>query len=96
MTEIIYAGFGGAFMYALFSVLQMIISIIYFIIIIRVLLSWVNPDPYNPLVQIIYGITEPILRPFRRILPPIGGLDLSPILLILALVFIQTFIARLF
>ena len=96
MPEFYAAGFGGAFMFALYRVIDMIISLIYFIIIIRVLLSWVSPDPYNPVVRIIYGITEPIMRPFRRILPPIGGLDLSPILLILALVFIQTFLARLF
>ncbi|MBU1627235.1 YggT family protein [bacterium] len=96
MPHYIGADFGGAFSFALLNVLQMIISMVYFIIIIRVLLSWVNPDPYNPIVQIIYGITEPILKPFRRILPPIRGLDLSPILLILALVFIQTFLARLF
>ena len=96
MPEFIGADFGGAFSFALYNVIQMIISIIDFIIIIRVLLSWVNPDPYNPIVQIIYGITEPIMKPFRRILPPIGGFDLSPILLILVLVFIQAFLARLF
>lgn len=96
MNEFAAAGIGGAFSFALLNVVQMVISIIYFIIIIRVLISWVSPDPYNPIVQMIYGITEPMLRPFRRILPPIRGLDLSPILLILALVFIQSFLARLF
>jgi YggT family protein len=96
MPHYIGANIGGAFSFALFNVIQMIISMVYFIVIIRVLLSWVSPDPYNPIVQIIYGITEPILKPFRRILPPIRGMDLSPILLIMALVFLQTFLAKLF
>ena len=50
------------------------------VILIGALLSWVSPDPYNPVVQAIYGISEPLLAPFRRIIPNIGGLDISPIL----------------
>jgi YggT family protein len=95
MVVFAQAGFGNAFMGSLLTVVNMVLSIVYFIIIIRVLISWVNPDPYNPIVQVIYGITEPIMKPFRRILPPIGGFDLSPILLILVLVFLQTFISGL-
>lgn len=49
------------------------------IIIVGALLSWVSPDPYNPVVQTIYGISEPLLRPFRKIIPTFGGLDISPI-----------------
>lgn len=49
------------------------------VIIIGALLSWVSPDPYNPVVQTIYGISEPLLAPFRKIIPNIGGLDISPI-----------------
>ncbi len=49
------------------------------IIIVGALLSWVSPDPYNPVVQTIYGISEPLLMPFRRIIPNLGGLDISPI-----------------
>ena len=49
------------------------------IIIVGALLSWVSPDPSNPVVQAVYGISEPLLRPFRRFVPLIGGLDLSPI-----------------
>lgn len=49
------------------------------IILVSVLLSWVSPSPYNPVVQTIYGISEPLLAPFRRIIPPIAGLDLSPV-----------------
>ena len=53
------------------------------IIFVGVLLSWVSPDPYNPIVQTIYGISEPLLRPFRKIIPTLGGLDISPILALL-------------
>ncbi len=50
------------------------------VIIIGALLSWVSPDPYNPIVQTIYSISEPLLEPFRRFVPYLGGLDISPIL----------------
>jgi YggT family protein len=49
------------------------------VIIVGALLSWVSPDPYNPVVQAIYGISEPLLAPFRRFVPPIGGIDITPI-----------------
>lgn len=53
------------------------------VIIAGALLSWVSPDPYNPIVQAIYGISEPFLAPFRRIVPGLGGLDISPIIALL-------------
>ena len=53
------------------------------VIIVGALLSWVSPDPYNPVVQTIYGISEPLLAPFRKIIPNLGGLDISPIAAIL-------------
>ena len=53
------------------------------VIIVGALLSWVSPDPYNPVVQAIYGISEPLLAPFRRFVPPLAGLDISPIIAIL-------------
>ncbi len=62
------------------------------IIIIRALLSWVNPDPWNPIVRFLYRVTEPVLRPIRRRLPWQTGIDFSPILVILALVFLQRFL----
>jgi len=49
------------------------------VIIVGALLSWVSPDPYNPVVQTIYGISEPLLMPFRKIIPNLGGLDISPV-----------------
>jgi YggT family protein len=55
------------------------------VIIIRALISWVSPDPYNPIVRILSQITEPVLRPLRRLVPPhkTGGIDLSPLIAIL-------------
>ena len=55
------------------------------ILIIRAILSWVNPNPYNPVVQILYRITEPVLAPVRRVVPPVGGLDLSPLVVLVAI-----------
>jgi YggT family protein len=63
------------------------------LIIIRALLTWVNPDPYNPIVRFIVRATEPVLRPIRQRLPMYQiGLDLSPMIAILAIIFLQRFI----
>jgi len=61
------------------------------IIIIRALLSWVNPDPWNPVVRFLYQVTEPVLRPIRRRLPP-TGIDFSPAIVILIIYFLQWFL----
>ena len=63
------------------------------IIIIRALISWVNPDPWNPIVRFLYQVTEPVLRPIRRRLP-IAGIDLSPMVVILVIYFLQRFLVR--
>ena len=83
----------GNFFVALARVLDMIIPLLYWLIIIRAVISWFNPDPYNFLVQLLYKLTEPILYPFRRIIPMHNiGIDISPILAILALVFLKYFL----
>lgn len=89
---------GGAFMVAVLDVLFAILSVIQWLVIIAAVITWVNPDPRNPIVQFLYRSTEPILRPFRRLLPPgrTGGIDFSPLLVILAIIFIRTFLSRLF
>ncbi len=58
-------------------------------ILARVLLSWVQVDPYNPLVQLLFQVTEPILEPFRRVIPPIGMIDISPVVAIVVLQIVQ-------
>jgi YggT family protein len=62
-----------------------------YVIIAAALISWVSPDPRNPIVQVLRQITEPVLAPVRRMLPPwkTGGLDLSPIIVLLAIQFIE-------
>ena len=83
--------FALGFGYSLLRLVLGLLDVYTWIIIIRALLSWVNPDPYNPIVQILYRITEPVLRPFRRLLPPrkLGGLDVSPMVVILLVQFVK-------
>ena len=61
------------------------LNLFIFAILIRVILSWISPGGYNPIVAIIHSITNPVLRPFQRFLPPMGGLDLSPLVVIVLL-----------
>jgi YggT family protein len=78
---------------ALAYILNMALTIYMWVIIARAILSWVNPDPYNPIVRFLYNITEPVLWWVRRRVPLIfGGLDLSPLLVLLAIVFLQRFL----
>ncbi|NPA15102.1 MAG: YggT family protein [Deferribacteres bacterium] len=80
------------FIRALAYILDMVLKLYFWIIIIRAIISWVNPDPYNPIVRFLYQVTEPVLRPIRRIIPPIGGIDLSPMVVILVIYFLQIFL----
>lgn len=68
----------------LMQLVNIIFSIFELLILARVLISWVNADRYNPIVQFIYQLTEPILAPVRRILPTPGMMDFSPIVVIIA------------
>jgi len=78
---------------ALAFVLDLGLTIYLWLIIARALLSWVNPDPYNPIVRFLYNVTEPVLGWVRRRVPLIfGGLDLSPLLVLLAIIFLQRFL----
>ena len=71
-------------------VLDIILSVYMWVIIIRALISWVNPDPYNPIVQILTRLTEPALRPIRKLVPPYKiGIDLSPFIAVLVIIFLQ-------
>lgn len=63
-----------------------------FLIFIGVILSWFHPDPRNPIVSLLYSLTEPVLRPARRIIPPIGGLDLSPMIVLIILYVLLIFL----
>ncbi|MBI5454316.1 MAG: YggT family protein [Deltaproteobacteria bacterium] len=76
---------------AIAQILDIALSVYLWIIIARALISWVNPDPYNPIVRFLYQITEPLLYRVRRVVPFLGGLDLSPMIVILAIYFIKRF-----
>lgn len=83
------------FVGAIAAILGYIVRILSWLIIIRALISWVNPDPYNIIVQFLHRVTEPILVPFRKIIPTYNiGIDISPILAILCLWFVRLFIVR--
>lgn len=79
------------FVRALASIADIILSIFYWLILIRALISWVNPDPGNVIVQFLYKATEPVLSPIRRMLPSMR-VDLSPIIVFLAIIFLRGFI----
>jgi YggT family protein len=78
---------------ALASILSLSLTIYMWVIIARALLSWVNPDPYNPIVRFLYNVTEPVLGWVRRRVPVVyAGLDLAPLLVLLAIIFLQRFL----
>src|SRR6202167_1934526 len=81
----------GNFIDALAYIINALLFIMYWLILIRALLSWVNPDPFNPIVQFLMRITEPVLEPVRRLLPPLP-LDISPIIVFFIILFLQKFL----
>lgn len=78
---------------AIAKVLDIVLNLYMWIIIIRAIISWVNPDPYNPIIRFLYQITEPVLSPIRRIIPTYTtGIDFSPIIVFLLIIFLQNFL----
>lgn len=80
------------FIMALAHLIDFVLWAYTIIIIGRVIVSWVNADPYNPIVRFLYEVTEPLLGRIRRFLPALGGIDFSPLVLILALTFLKDFL----
>jgi YggT family protein len=81
------------FIVALAYILNLALNIYMWLIIARALVSWVSPDPYNPIVRFLYNVTEPVMGRVRRWVPLVfGGLDLSPILIIVAIIFLDKFL----
>lgn len=81
------------FLVAAAKVLSLVLSIYMWVIIVRAVLSWVNPDPYNPIVRFIHNLTEPVLSQVRRRLPVVfGGIDLAPVVVLIAIVFLEHFV----
>ncbi|MFZ5451318.1 MAG: YggT family protein [Thermodesulfobacteriota bacterium] len=80
---------------ALATILDLALNIYMWLIIARALLSWVNPDPYNPIVRFLYNVTEPVLSYLRRRVPMVfGGLDLSPLIVIVVIMFLRIFLVQ--
>lgn len=81
------------FLNALASLVDFALSAYMWVIIGRAIISWVNADPYNPIVRFLHEVTDPLLYRIRRVLPlAAGGIDFSPMILILALIFLQSFL----
>lgn len=76
-------------LWALPELVELVINIYFFGILIQVILSWVSPGNYNPAVALLHSLTAPVLRPAQKILPPMGGLDLSPMLVMIGLVLLK-------
>ena len=81
----------GNFFIAAGQIIDIVLSLYVYVVIARALISWVNPDPYNPIVLFLHRITEPVLQPIQRAIPPLGGLDLSPLILIFGIYFLRLF-----
>jgi YggT family protein len=85
----------GNFIAAVAHIIDIALTIYMWIIIIRAVLSWVNPDPYNPIVRLLYQVTEPVMALVRRWIPLRGmGIDFSPMIILLAIVFLQSFLVK--
>jgi YggT family protein len=81
------------FVNAVASILYYVLNIYMWLVIARAVLSWVSPDPYNPIVRFIHTVTEPVLSWIRRRLPVVfGGIDLAPIVVFLAIMFLENFV----
>ncbi len=85
----------GNFLMAVAIILRYVLTFYMWIVIARAILSWVNPDPYNPIVRFIHNVTEPVLYRIREKIPVnFGGIDFSPIIVILGVIFLQNFVVN--
>ena len=85
----------GYFLMALANILNFVLIVFMWIVIARAVLSWVSPDPYNPIVRFINTVTEPVLYRIRSLLPlTFGGIDISPIIVILIVYFLRDFVVN--
>ena len=83
----------GNLLSAIAGILELVLKIYFWIIIARAIVSWVSPDPYNPVVRFLYRATEPVLRPIRQRLPTYQmGIDLSPMVVLLIIYFLEWFL----
>lgn len=81
---------------SLYDFIQLVFDIFIFAIFVQAILSWVNPDPYNPVSAVLYSLTVPILRPIKKHLPVMGGMDLSPVVALISLMFLKRVVLYIF
>jgi YggT family protein len=88
---------GGSATGAIFDAVLWLLTGLQWLVIIAALVSWVSPDPRNPIVRFLWAVTEPLFRPFRKLVPPsrTGGIDLSPLFVLLIIFLLSRFVARL-
>jgi YggT family protein len=84
----------GNFINALATVLNLALTMYMWVVVARAVLSWVNPDPFNPIVRAICNITDPVLRLVRSKIPSFEGVDISPVIVILAIYFLRLFLVE--
>ncbi len=84
----------GNLISAIASILKIVLNLYMWIVIISALISWVNPDPYNPIVRFLHSVTDPVLRPIRKRLGFSLGIDISPMIVILIIIFLQNFVVN--
>ncbi|NLX18995.1 MAG: YggT family protein [Desulfobulbus sp.] len=82
----------GNFLMAVAKLLNFVLGAYIWVVIARAVITWVNADPYNPIVRFLRQVTDPLLVRIRRVVPVMGGLDLSPMILILIIIFLQSFL----
>jgi YggT family protein len=80
----------------IFLLLARVLQIYTFVLLIRILITWIpNLDPHHPIVQLLFQVTDPVLEPARKLIPPIGMIDISPIVVFIALGILQDLLVRL-
>ncbi len=80
---------------AVSKILDIVLSIYMWIVVISALLSWVNPDPHNPIVRFLRNLTEPVYRKIRKFIPTyFSGIDIAPLIVILVIIFLQNFLVK--
>ncbi len=85
----------GNLLLAIANILDIVLSGYMWVVVIAALISWVSPDPYNPVVRFLRSVTEPVFRPIRRLIGfRLGPIDISPMVVILVIIFIQRFLIR--
>lgn len=84
----------GNLLIAVAKTADIVLTLYMYMVIGRAIISWVNPDPYNPIVNFLYRATEPVLARIRNVIPYLGGVDIAPMAVILVIIFVQNFLIK--